>query len=115
MNRRFFCKNRNYGIFSIVTTSGESAPGQQWRIDIGTCTVRTRAAASDVFNRQLFIITIWMLKVSHGSEVCINKYFFVKNIWMLMGSQGSEGYIMLILKEIAICMLMELQSFEGST
>ena|GEM_PF-6882263 len=32
-----------------------------------------------------------------------------------MGLQGSEGYIMLILKEIAICMLMELQSFEGST
>ncbi len=39
----FLQKNRNYGIFSIVTTSGESAPGQQWQIDIGSCTVRTRA------------------------------------------------------------------------
>ena len=93
MNRRFFCKNRNYGIFSIVTTSGESAPGQQWRIDIGTCTVRTRARSQRTISPCVYMITIGML----------------------MGSQGSEGYIMLILKEIAICMLMELQSFEGST
>ena len=39
----FVCKNN---IFNIVTTLGESASGQQWQIDIGTCTVRTSEKAA---------------------------------------------------------------------
>ena len=87
----FFAKNRNYGIFSIVTTSGESAPGQQWQIDIGSCTVRTRARRQRTISPCVYMITICML----------------------MGLQGSEGTDADNTGCESICILMRLQNYNG--
>jgi len=54
----------------MVTASGESAPGQQWRIDIGTCTVRTRARRQRTISPCVYMMTICMLMGLQGSEGC---------------------------------------------
>ena len=84
----FVCKNN---IFNIVTTLGESASGQQWQIDIGTCTVRTRARRQRTISPCIYMMTICILMESQGSEGVNKKNANLIYICILMGSQGSEG------------------------
>ena len=77
----------------MVTASGESAPGQQWRIDIGTCTVRTRARRQRTISPCVYTIIICILMESQGSEGVAKKNKLIKNICILMESQGSEGQL----------------------
>ena len=106
----FVCKNN---IFNIVTTLGESASGQQWQIDIGTCTVRTRARRQRTISPCIYMMTIWILMESQGSEgkciLSIQNYI----IWILMESQGSEGSKEVAMENLSIWILMESQGSEG--
>ena len=107
----FVCKNN---IFNIVTTLGESASGQQWQIDIGTCTVRTRARRQRTISPCIYMMTICILMESQGSEGAPYTGASGRNICILMESQGSEGDRTPYTKADIICILMESQGSEGS-
>ena len=106
----FVCKNN---IFNIVTTLGESASGQQWQIDIGTCTVRTRARRQRTISPCIYMMTICILMESQGSEGDRTPYTKADIICILMESQGSEGSDSKYNLWFCICILIELQGSEG--
>ena len=64
----FFAKKEKYYIFDIVIALDESASGQQWQIDIGICTVRTRARRQRTILPCVYTMTICILMESQGSE-----------------------------------------------